>query len=111
MFKSIINSDVVILTIIISRLWLLFFFSLPKINFINSSPTVFGFKIHHYLYGLALMIISFWYNPFIFSIGIGLLLDELSLLIKHGNIFHKKEYWSKHSIFWTIVISLLVCSF
>ncbi len=42
-------------------------------------------------------------------IGSGLFLDELAPLIKYGNNFHSKEYWSKHSIIWTAFFVFVFC--
>ena len=47
-----------------------------------SSQTVQGFRIHHWMYGVVLVILSFIYsNIALFAIGLGLFVDELSYIL------------------------------
>ena len=79
-----------ITTVIITRIFLYF-------NRI-SSPKIKNFKLHHYIYGIILILISLLTkNLLIYSIGIGLFIDELLLLIRYGNNFHWKEFNSSYS--------------
>lgn len=80
-------------TILITRL-LLYFKPIP-------SPTVKGFRLHHYMYGLLLMIIgALLKSTTIYAVGLALFLDEFPYLIHesgtHGDKeFNKKTYWRK----------------
>lgn len=72
-----------------------------------SSPTIKGFRLHHYMYGIILMIIGFFINAIpIYAIGLGLFVDELPLFIIGG--WHWKEYKSMPCILGVIVGILLV---
>lgn len=101
-----------IATIIIVRAWLGFTRKLfiKRINFINTSPTIAGLKFHHYIYGIVLMIIGWTIcsHSLIGFIGLGLFIDEFPLIIKYGNDFHWKEYWSEYSIIWLIISTLSI---
>lgn len=69
---------VMILTIILSRTISIFY---------NPNPTIFGFELHHFDYGLLILFISFFLLLFgkkkillhllVGAIGFGLILDEL----------------------------------
>lgn len=79
-----------ITTIIFTRIFLSFF---PI-----SSPKVMNFKIHHYMYGIILMVSYFFLkSEILLSIGYGLFLDELPCLILFKK-FHYKEYFSKKTV-------------
>lgn len=103
------KSTLFIGTILISRLWLLIMRKLIfKINFINSSPTIKGFKIHHYMYGIIMVTTGFVLkSEYLIAIGMGLFIDEVIPLIKYGNNFNEKQYWSLHTYIWTLVVVLL----
>ena len=50
-----------------------------------SSPTLKGWRVHHYMYGLLLILISIGAkNKNIFAIGLGLFIDEVPYLILRG---------------------------
>jgi hypothetical protein len=88
-----------LLTIIFTRIFLSFFpISSPKFKFL---------KVHHYMYGMILMSISFLIiNKILFSIGYGLFLDEIPCLILFKK-FHYKEYNSKRTIKMLLVLVFL----
>ncbi len=77
---------IIAITVVVTRLWLL-------VTHLGS-PTIRGFKLHHYMYGIALIVLAFLIsNLTLYGIGIGLFIDEFALvLVKKGNNFHWKEY-------------------
>jgi hypothetical protein len=93
----------IIFTIFATRIFLYF----TKL----SGPTIKGFRVHHYLYGIILIIISFFIKSgIILAIGLGLLIDELPLFFI--NDWSEKSYYSKKClvgilIFITIIFLLL----
>ncbi len=90
---------VFLLTIVITRLFLYF-------NPI-ASPTVEGFRLHHYMYGIVFVIIGVVIpNLIIYAIGLGLFVDELTYLLINGRT-HEDNY-SAISILGTILLSVLV---
>jgi len=72
-----------------------------------SSPTVFGFRLHHWMYGLALISvgIGFSFLP-VYAIGLGLFVDELTYLFMDGKTH--KDYDSKISLLGTVLLIVLV---
>lgn len=57
------------------------------------SPTIKGFRLRHYMYGIILIILAFFnHNLITYGIGLGLLVDELPLILIKGP-GHKEEYW------------------
>jgi hypothetical protein len=96
---------VFLLTIALTRLWLL-------INPI-SSPTIKGLRLHHYMYGLVIIIISLLFaNLTLYAVGWGLLVDELIFLIPNPTKpFHYKEYFSLKGLLGTLFLAVLVYIF
>lgn len=85
-----------LLSIILTRFFLYFF---PI-----SSPKIKSFKIHHYMYGILIMMISFIISSkFFFYIGFGLFLDEVPCLLLYGK-FHYKEYNSKDTLMMLVLL-------
>jgi len=97
-------------TIIFTRGWIYLMrevFRSP--NFTHSSPTIKGIKLHHYMYGIVIILAGFLLQTqWIIAIGLGLFIDEIAPLIKYGNSFHWKEYWSLHSFLWMIVSLVII---
>lgn len=61
------------------------------------SPTIKGFRIHHYMYGLLLVPIGIFFKSLtIFSIGLGLFVDELGFILISGK--NHKDNYSKISL-------------
>lgn len=86
-------------TIVITRLFL---FVKPI-----SSPTISGFRIHHYMYGIIAIVIGlFIHSILLYAIGLGLFVDELAYLIIGGKD-HKDNY-SKASLFGTLIFVIVV---
>ncbi len=53
----------------------------------TASPTVEGFRLHHYMYGIIGIVIGMACNSLtLFAIGLGLFIDELAFLIMRGKI-------------------------
>jgi len=74
------------------------------------SPTIKKLRLHHYMYGIILIIIAFILgNLFLFAVGMGLFVDELTYLIIKGKS-HKDNY-SKTSLIGTATFILLVFIF
>lgn len=72
-----------------------------------SSPTVQGFRIHHWMYGVVLVILSPIYsNIALFAIGLGLFVDELSYILIGGK--NHKDNYSTKSIVGTLLFVILV---
>ena len=89
-------------TIVLTRLWL---FIKPI-----SSPTIKGFKLHHYMYGLVNIVISFFIsNITLYAVGFGLFIDEIIFLIPNpSKPFHYKEYNSIKGRLGTLFFIILV---
>lgn len=61
------------------------------------------------MYGLLLIVSGFFLkNIFFVSVGSGLFIDEMAVLMKYGNSFHYKEYLSRYSFIWTFFILILM---
>ncbi|MEK7528266.1 MAG: hypothetical protein AAB592_00685 [Patescibacteria group bacterium] len=74
-------------TIVIVRAWLYY---RP-----TSGPTIFGVRTHHYMYGIATLLIGLLIkNIPIFAIGLGLFIDELMFLLMDGKT-HEDNYSKK----------------
>ena len=57
------------------------------------SPTIKGFRLRHYMYGVILIILALSNNNItIYAIGLGLLIDELPLILIKGP-GHKEHHW------------------
>lgn|ERR1039457_4974302 len=70
------------------------------------SPTVKSIRLHHWMYGLALMAISFVFSTKpLFAIGFGLFVDELTFILMKGRT-HKDNY-STRSIIGTIALIMI----
>ena len=92
-------------TIIITRVWL---WLVPK-----HGPTIFGFRPHHYVLGILLVILSFWLLKWLLlPIGLALIVDEIPLFFKFKGFTwpddHWKQYHSWFSIIGILIISLLI---
>jgi hypothetical protein len=56
------------------------------------SPTIRGFRLHHYMYGLAAMAVSLAIHAVVlYAIGLGLFVDELAFLALRGRD-HRDNY-------------------
>ncbi len=96
---------IIIATIVISRLFLWF---LPK-----HGPVVAGLQLHHYMYGLMLILAYvFIQKPILFALGSGLVIDEIPLFFIYKTwdwpFDHWQQYFSWQSIT-GIVITLAIC--
>ncbi len=86
-------------TILITRL-LLFIKPIP-------SPTVGHFRIHHYMYGVVLIMIGLiFHSVLLFAIGFGLFIDELTYLLMKGK--NHEDNYSKVSLVGTLIFIILV---
>jgi len=89
-------------TILVTRLFL-YIFPLP-------SPTIKGFRMHHWMFGLIGVVIGIIFHSLLFyAIGLGLFVDELTYLLIGGKI-HEDNY-SKISLFGTVVFIIIVFIF
>ncbi|MDP2672375.1 MAG: hypothetical protein Q8O84_01020 [Nanoarchaeota archaeon] len=74
-----------------------------------SSPKINKIKLHHYMYGVVLVILTFlFHNLTLYGIGLALFIDELLLLIRYGNNFHWQEYDSTYSQFGLIFLVIII---
>ena len=74
------------------------------------SPTIRGFRTHHYMYGIAIAIIgAFAHNIILYAIGLGLFIDELGYLLINGKT-HEDNY-SKPSLILLAIFVILVFLF
>lgn len=88
-----------LLTIFIVRIFL---FVLP-----TASPTLRGFRLHHYMYGLIMALVgALLESVTLYAIGTGLFIDELGYLLIGGKT-HDDNY-SHSSLLLTAVFVILV---
>lgn len=74
----------------------------------TSSPKIKGFQTHHYMHGLVGIVIGLMLKyAIVFSIGLGLFIDELTAFVLMRGKTHEDNY-SKLSLFGTFVFSLIV---
>ncbi|OHA09481.1 MAG: hypothetical protein A3B37_02145 [Candidatus Sungbacteria bacterium RIFCSPLOWO2_01_FULL_59_16] len=71
------------------------------------SPVIRGFRIHHYMYGLAGLFISLPAGLLpLYAISIGLFADELTFVLMGGQL-HKEDYQTKTSLAGTACVIAL----
>lgn len=74
------------------------------------SPTVEGFRVHHYMYGVVLVVIGLLVHSIVvYAIGFGLFIDELTYLLIGGKT-HTDNY-SVKSLVGTGICIILVFIF
>jgi predicted membrane channel-forming protein YqfA (hemolysin III family) len=89
-----------VLTILLSRSYLFF---VPQAH----SPRWKNFQVHHYMYGLLLLVISFLIKSgVLYSVGLGLFADELPLFFT--NKWNKRGYDEAICRLFLIVIIIMV---
>lgn len=83
-----------------------------------AAPTIRGFRVRHYMYGILLIIFSFFVpNPVVYAIGLGLLLDEAPVIIVKGTGYREEkwrgmqDYHTPWSFAGVLIIILLVFLF
>lgn len=75
-----------------------------------SSPTIRGFRIHHYMYGIGLIFLGLVLNVLIlYAIGFGLFIDQLTFILIKGKS-HKDNY-SKKSLIGTLLFIVIIFIF
>lgn len=58
-----------------------------------AGPTIKGFRLRHYMFGVVLLIPAFLIdNLMIYAIALGLIVDEIPVILAKGP-GHKDEYW------------------
>lgn len=83
-----------------------------------AGPTIKGFRLRHYMFGLVLLISAFLIdNLTIYAIAFGLIVDEISVVLAKGP-GHKDEYWrgcedyhTRRSFAGVLILILLVFMF
>ena len=87
-------------TIVFVRLWLWF---LPK-----HGPKIFGIQVHHYAYGLLIILISFFIlKPLLLPIGAALFVDEIPLFFMFKGFNWPHDHWKQYHS-WQSIISIAV---
>lgn len=94
---------VLLLTIIITRVWV-FLFNKP-------SPTIKGFRTHHWMYGLLVTLIlfgisKFYTNIYLLAISMGIFFDEIGYIVIRGKT-HEDNYSPKSFMVLLVFILLL----
>ena len=85
-------------TIALTRVWL---FRRPM-----KSPTIKGFRLHHYMYGIVILVAGLIFKSLLaYSVGAGLIVDEIPLFL-FPKTASWKEYESKTAF--TGILLLLV---
>ena len=86
-------------TVIITRV-LLYFRPTP-------SPTIRGFRTHHWMYGIILVLIAVLFkNIILFGVGSGLFIDELGYILIRGKT-HQDNYSVRSFILLAIFVLLV----
>ncbi|MDB4984751.1 MAG: hypothetical protein JWM20_930 [Patescibacteria group bacterium] len=71
------------------------------------SPTIKGFRLHHYMYGLVIAPIGILVSsPIILGIGLGLFLDEVPYLLIGGK--NHKDNYSTRSLLGVLALIVIV---
>ena len=91
-------------TILVVRVWL---WQFPK-----HGPMFFGFRPHHYVYGLVVMLLYLLFAwPVLLAVGAALVVDEVPLFFIFKGFNwpdnHWKEYQSWQSIAGVVLISVI----
>lgn len=69
--------------------------------------TLFGVRLHHYMYGALLMIVAIFFpHIHLFSIGMGLFVDELTYLLMAGTT--RADNYSWISLLGTLIFVFIV---
>lgn len=89
-------------TVLITRVYLYF---RP-----TASPTIHGFRLHHYMYGLVLIVIGLivqWLP--LYAIGLGLFVDELAFILLRGKTHGDNYSWKSlaGTVLFVIAVFLL----
>ncbi|MBI4918666.1 hypothetical protein HY837_01960 [archaeon] len=94
--------SVFVLTILATRFFVFFY---PI-----SSPTLYGFRTHHYMFGLVLAPLGFFLgNLTIFAAGTSLFIDEFTYILIGGKSHEDNYSWQ--SLFGTAIFVFLVFLF
>lgn len=74
------------------------------------SPTIGGFRTHHWMYGLGIYLIGLVSaNLYAIAIGFGLFLDELTYILIRGK--NHADNYSATSLLGTLSFTILACIF
>lgn len=87
------------LTILLTRI-ILYFRPTP-------SPTIIGFRLHHYMFGIVMVAISLPFEwLYLYAVGLALFVDELTWLIMRGK--NHTDNYSWKSLVGTALLTALV---
>src|SRR3989344_8460892 len=78
-----------------------------------AGPTIKGFRVRHYMYGVVLIVLAFLTNNVtIYAVGFALFIDELPLILFKGP-GHKEEYWRGLEDYWArwCIVGVLILVF
>jgi hypothetical protein len=69
------------------------------------SPMIYGLRLHHYMYGIILVIFSiFKSNPGMYAVGLGLFADEIPQIVPKVSV----SWENYHSLKSIAVISVII---
>ncbi len=71
------------------------------------SPTIKGFRLHHYMFGLILILVGMLLtNITIYAVGLGLFIDELPYILLKGK--NHKDNYSTKSLLGVLILMIVV---
>ncbi len=94
------------------RFFLIFLGTILLVRFIlffypTSSPTIAGFRLHHWMYGIVLLSIAFAIRKIpLLAVGLALVVDELTFILMNGKT-HAENY-SALSLLGTVFFMIIV---
>lgn len=96
---------IILLTILISRISIII---VPEVDI-----KIFDIVIHHFWFGIVLLIIGFiisnekmYFKIFLYGIGAGLVIDQSTFMILGAG--KDKEYWALPSLLGTLIITFVI---
>jgi len=127
-FRSLVYKDIVRrkkgtpFIIFISFILSFIFARLTVMLFPTMSLIIMKYHIHHFYYGIGLLIISNWialvsnrinlfrFASVLFGVGMGLVADEIGLLLTCSSSGFECNYWARQSFDIVVVVSLVFLS-
>ena len=89
-----------VVTILIARIPLLFWH--------NHAPKIGGFQLHHYMYGLVLLVVYFLVpQNILLAVGLGLFVDELPLFFIFKGLNWPDDHWKQYHS-WQSIVGIII---